>query len=772
MPLPKPLSPCPPAPAPHASRGARRWRAATLLTALTLALAACGGGDATGGDIAAAPEPAPAPAPAPAPTTLAITALSVSPTQGLWFAPLNLVYTFTVTNGSSTTSARQMVYAGITASPDLPYHWDRTEVLVPVVDAENGAGVGIPELAPGESYTATASGGAIAAQGAAWSKSGYLSACLFAAGVEAMTGCNATPVTLKQVDPSLMATVAGYGGAFPRAAAALDTTVTRDTTPLMSATFGWDRPGAFAWSPTLTDDQAWAFTAADGIGASITMPWGTFIESMDFAATAVTLAAADASRPLPFGRVLAAFDLAPADLTTEQAFTLRFTLSDAVLAGVSAGELVVFGADSDGRNLRLLQLVRNGDGSFGTGTLSTGLRHFGIVGLATMNSAQRDALAASWPRDTDAQMEAALGAASVGERQAALGATASVASTQTRRQAAPARSTPLSDTPTEALQRNLLNYYNDVIVPAFVAAYGGGEPEMEAAMRIALGWLRNLALSGLGQADPFTSLGADLWVRVNDLVDRHADKVKAQCTAGGAFAAFQRMLAEMRQLQLLGHDAKAQELADALGACSAFTVEYELAWADTNTNAALTAGVKGSVRLTAPTANMIKAGSLPNGDGDLAWTQFQSSTTDMLTVYGDGGSVIGSCSTTTTSTGTTGSQFTVYVMDYGLSFLKGGAKRPLKVLLWPYGTYNGQTHVPMGVHRESTSTCNGVQPSAWDDGITPGTSDPGVVNRGDGMLVLSAPWSEGEFVHDWNITRSGDEHPKQEQFRITVHTAW
>lgn len=739
-----------------------------LLTALTMA--ACGAGSSQrdgggGGDEDSGGDGGDHGTP-PGPTTLAVTALSVTPTSGPWDTTLQLSYTFTVTNGSATTSTEKTLYAGVATTTTLPVHWFREGSVTPGVEAWGGTSADVPALAPGESVTVTSTGG-VSGQGEAWSVVGYLDACLFTEGIEELTGCNSTPVTLTQVDPtsipaSLPTVVPGYGGEFPHTAAALDATPTRAASALMGASFGWDRPGPFSWSPTRTDDQSWGFDAASGINVGITMPWGTFIESLDFTATVVTLEPADVSRPLPFGTVMAAFDSAPADLGTEQPFTLRFTLSETALAGVSAEELVVFGADSDGTNLRLLPLIANAGGGFSAGTLTVALRHFGIVGLAAMSPAQRDALAVSWPRDIDAQMESALGAASVARRLTALANPGLV-------QAALVFQALEADPLAQVVNRSMA-YYNDVIVPTFAAAYGGDEPELEAAARVGLGWLRQLALLGLDEGEPLGPLAADLWTRINDLMDRHADKVKEKCLAGGGFGAFQRMLGDMRQLQLLGHDAKAQELAEALGACSSFRVDYHQAWSDENTNAALVAGVEGTVMLTAPTANMIKVGSLPRGDGNLEWTTFQSSTTDTQTTYDNEGHVIGSCSTTTIGTGTTGSQFTIYVKDYGLSFLKGGGHKPLTALLWPYGTYNGTTHIPMGIRYSSTSTCDGVQPRTWDASATPEINDPDLVNRGDGMRVFSAPWSGGNYVHTWSINRGEGLHPTREQLTITIHT--
>ncbi|MBX3622128.1 MAG: hypothetical protein KF891_19350 [Rhizobacter sp.] len=748
-------------------------RVAVLLAAL--ALSACGGGGsseagapAPGPAPAPAPEPAPAPVPAPppAPTSLAITAISTaSPTTGAWNKPLVVDYSFTVTNGGSTPSPAQQLYAGVFPTATLPVSWGREGGVFPIVEGDAMDRVDVPALAAGASVV-LAGQATIGQQNQAWSLTGYLDACLYVPGTTEMTGCNAAPVTMAQIDPSSVVTppptaVAGYGGEYPHAAAALDTSPVAGAT-LMSGRFGWDRPGPFSWSPTLTDDQAWTFDAGGGVTVAITMPWATFIESTDISATAVTLAPADAARPLPFGTVLAALELAPADLQTEQAYTLRFSLSDTALAGVSPGELVAFGADSDGRNLRLLPLVPEAGGGYGTASLSVGLRHFGIVGLATMNAAQRDALAASWPRDADAQIEGALGASSATARAAALSAGGAL------RRSALARRSPLADEPVSPAIRTAMAYYNDVMVPAFVSAYGGQEPEIEAATRIGLGWLRQLALLGLDQVDPLAPLAADMWTRVNDLVDRHADKVKQKCVAGGGFVAFRNMLQDMRQLQLLGHDNKSQELAEALGACSSFTVQYEQSWADQNTNASLSGGVQGSLKLTAPTVNMIKTGSLPNGDGNLAWTSFQSTTTDTFTNYDANGNEIGSCTTTTTGTGTTGSQFTVYIKDYGLSFLKGGGHKAITVLLWPYGTYNGQTHIPMGIHQRVTSTCNGTSPSESDIGATPWINDPGLPDRGDGMRVGAAPWDGSAYTHTWSITRSGDLHPTHEQISLKV----
>ncbi|MFT3666783.1 hypothetical protein [Piscinibacter sp.] len=765
--------------APATAFAVRLARTGVLIAAL--AVAACGGGGSDGGDTAGgetppAPPPAasePSGTPPPASQGLAISALSVtSPTAGPWNTNLILSYSFTVTNSGTGASTPRTLHAAVAPTPTLPVRWIREGAYFPIIEAPGSTEAEVPALAPGESITLVTQG-LFGAAGQAWSLAGYLAACLFVPDVPEVSGCNAAPVTLTQVAPpptppsssnTPPAPVAGYGGAFPHAAAPLDSAVTPGTAVQLAATFGWDRPGPFSWSPTRTDDQVWAFDAASGVGVGLTLPWGTFIETLDFTATPVSLAPVDGGVALPFDTVLAAFALAPADVQAEQPFKLRFTLTPERLAGLDPRTLVLFGADSDGRNLRLLPLVADGSGT--SATLTTALRHFGIVGLATLGAAQRDALAASWPRDIAAQRESALGAATLATRQAALGQGVSGAG----RKLALARKIAQVDDTVAPLVRRELDYFNDVIVPAFAAAYGGAEAEIESAIRIGLGWLRELALLGMDGGGQLGPLSEDLWRRINDLIDRHADLVKQQCTAGGGFGAFQKMLGEMRQLQLLGHDAKSQELADALGACSSFTAEYHQAWSDENTNATLVAGVEGSVKLTAPTARMIKAGSLPNGDGDLAWTTFRSSTTDTFTNYDSNGNVIGSCSTTTIGTGTTGSKFTIYIKDYGLSFLKGGGHRPLTVLLWPYGTYNGTTRIPMGIHYSATSTCNGTQPSEWNALAMPEINDPGVVNRGDGMRVLSAPWEGGHYVHSWNVSRSGNLHPTREQLSITVRS--
>lgn len=756
---------------PAAPFAVRLARVGVLIAAL--AVAACGGGggdDATGGEAAPAPAPAasdPPTSPPEAPQELAITALSASPTTGPWDTYLSVTYTFTVTNGGTATSTPRVLRAAVASTPTLPVRWVNEGGYFPNIDEPGETSVDVPALAPGESITLVAQSG-FNSQGAAWSLAGYLDACLFTEGVREMTGCNSTPVTFTQSAPSWMTTppsaVAGYGGEFPHAAAALDSSATLSPTALLSATFGWDRAGPFSWSPTLTDDQVWSFDAATGVGVTVTMPWGAFIETLNFTATPVSLAPAGSGAALPFGTVLAAFDLAPGDVLAEQPFTLRFTLTPDRLVGIDPQELVVFGADSDGKNLRLLPLLASGSSS--AATLTATLRHFGIVGLATMSTLQRDALTASWPRDIGAQRESALGAATLATRQAALAQGAS--GNRAGRKLALVRKTAQADDAVAPIVKRELAYFNDVIVPVFAAAYGGAEAEIEAAIRTGLGWLRELTLLGLDGGAPLAPLSQDLWTRINDLVDRHADLVKQKCTAGGGYAAFQRMLGEMRQLQLLGHDAKSQELAEALGACSSFTVEFHQAWADQNTNAALVGGVEGSATLQAPTVLSMKAGSLPHGDGTLAWTTFQSSTTDTFSTYDNQGNVIGYCSTTTTGSGTTGSQFTAYVKDYGLSFLKGGGHRPLTVLVWLYGTYNGTTHVPMGVHRRSTSTCPNTSAAEWDIGVTPDINDPGLVNRGDGMRIVSLPWDGGDYTHSWSVRRSGDLHPTEEQLSLKV----
>lgn len=570
---------------------------------------------------------------------------------------------------------------------------------------------------------------------------------------------------------SCMTTIPGYEGDFPRIVLPLDTTVTAAGAPLLAATFGWDRPGPFSWSPTRTDDQVWSFDPASGISTTLTLPWGTFIESLDFTATPVTLAPVAGDGPLPFGSILAAFDLAPADLMTQQPFRLAFTLDAAVLATVQQQDVVAFTADSDGRNLRFAPLVPGPGGTFSAGALQLGLNHFGIVGLATLPAAQHELLVQRWPRDIAAQQESAVAAAQAGARAAALTPGGSAVTGRVRALSRVTILTSSDNWVTDVIRRQM-NYFNYTIVPAFAAAYGGGELEIEVAMQIGLEWLRGTMLIGTDQIEPVASVAADLSTRIYDLMDRHADLVKLRCTSGGGFPAFRDMIKEIRQLELLGREAKSTELSEAVGACSSFTVRYRQEWTDTNTNASLFGAVEGSANIIAPTYRSMKTlGSLPNGIGELPWISFHSTTTDTNTIYDNSGNVVGSCSTTTVGTGTTGSKFKAYVKDYGLSFLKGGGHKPITVLFWPYGMYGegpGVDHIPMGIHYSRTTSCEGQPSGEWDGTATPDVNDPQMVNRGDGMRIVSLPWSGGNYRHEWSIRRGAGLHPTTEQYRLEV----
>lgn len=316
--------------------------------------------------------------------------------------------------------------------------------------------------------------------------------------------------------------------------------------------------------------------------------------------------------------------------------------------------------------------------------------------------------------------------------------------------------------------RLTLDHYNDVVVPTFAAAYGGEEPEIAAAMRVGFGWIRKVELMGAASTEPLGSLARDLDRRIHYLIDLNADKVKAKCTANGGFEAFRRMLGEIRQLTLIGHAAKAQELTEALPACSRIRATFRHAWVDQKPNASLTAVAEGSVTLNAPTVGMIKTGSLPHGDGDVRWTTYRSTTVDTFETFDTTGKLLASCATTTTGTGTTGSKFTLYVQNYGLSFVKGGGRAPVSVLLWHYGTYNGSARIPMGVVRRSTSTCPNTPDREVDGSFVPWVNDPYILDRGDGMRIVQLPWKGGEHRYESTIARTPGALPVREEVTITL----
>jgi hypothetical protein len=583
--------------------------------------------------------------------------------------------------------------------------------------------------------------------------------------------CASTPVAFVDLD-SGPAPVAGYDGPLP-AADPIGASVTPSGSPLLQATFGWERPGPFSWSPPLTDDQVWTFDPDPGVHATLTLPWTTFVENLDLAVTRVSLA--PDTDPLPFQDVLTAVAIEPGDALAASPFAVDLRLDPEVLAAVSQGDLVAFAADADGSDLRLLPVSPDANGQWSSDHLRVRMGHFGIVGLATATAAQRAELQGRVPTDDDQQVEAAGAPATLAARLVALPATApaQASARSAARAAALAGDTSGSD-PMDEVRTNLVKRFNNVLVPALDSAAGGGELDIEVAVQLAREWLRGEQLLGDANGATLATLAEEVDRRLADLIDRHADLVKQQCVSGGGFSALRKMVRELRTLQLDGHEAKADELADALGACSSFRVSFDQTWSDENTNASLSGGLHSDVTVTAPSLAAARTGSLPSGTAPLTWTHYDAHTTDTYDTYDDNGNPVGHCEVTTTDTAASGSFMDFYVKDYGLTFLRGGGHRPLKVSTWMFGSVLDPAigyDVPVVIHRSRVSGCPNIDGDEWDQTDKPFSSDPAVRTTGDGFRVLSLEFSGGHYVHSWSVTRSGDAHPTQESLTIAVDPA-
>jgi len=563
--------------------------------------------------------------------------------------------------------------------------------------------------------------------------------------------------------------VPGYEGPLP-AANPMGVTATPAGTGV-GATFGWER--LLPYNQVNDDDQVWTLDPATGVHATVTMPWTTFIENIEFTAKPVTIATA--ADPLPFDNVIGAVDLEPGALLTNTGFTVDFALDPSILAGINQSELVAFAADSDGSDLRLLPLTRNPGGGWAVDRVRVTLSHFGVVGLATISSTARAALASRVPYDNDQQIEAESAEATLATRLDALGmARLSAPAPQLPRRSLRTASEAETDTDwyDEALTA-AVKRYNNVLVPALDAAYSGGELEIEVAIQMVAEWQHEVAIVGLNEHDVVEPIYEEVSRRINDLRLRHADLIKQRCTNGGGFYAFRLVLKELRVLELLGFEAKAQELKDAMGACSSFQATYHQTWADQNTNAALAGGITSTVTMRAPTTQEMRVGMLPHGNAPLQWTSYTASTTDTFDTYDGDGNLIGHCQVTTTDSPTSNSYMTFYVRDYGLSFLRGGGHRRLAVSVWLFGSStdpNIGADVPLGIHRSRVSGCpdgQGPPSNEWDVTDKPYPGDPAIHVR-DGFRDLYLDWEDGVYSHTWSVLRGSGQHPTEESLEITV----
>ena len=335
----------------------------------------------------------------------------------------------------------------------------------------------------------------------------------------------------------------------------------------------WSRFG-MAWRlPGLTGAAA---LSTDNASFGLTIPVGSFPDTVDGTLTEIAAFTPQAGTELPYEKLVAAVSIAPGDLLTDRAMSLEIRVSAAQAATYDARRLVAFAANSDGSNFHLIPFQKGPYAALlGLNRdFDISLMQTGIVGLATVSDAQLAALLQAWPQQVDDQLETALAGPVRQAWLAELGAAGLAASG--RKQALAAA----SDNP---LAAPLTDYYDHVVVPAFADAYGNPEaiPGALAAGRL---FLRETELRGLAEVAPFAANAADLQSRMSALLDRWADWAISECTTKKGLPQYQYALRVDRLLQLEGHADKAGAIEAALPSCSRFKVTYRDTWTNDRTS--------------------------------------------------------------------------------------------------------------------------------------------------------------------------------------------
>ena len=342
----------------------------------------------------------------------------------------------------------------------------------------------------------------------------------------------------------------GPSGVFPHAANPLAMSVTLSDAALTA--FGITSVvGASEQAPA----EATGIALASGVTLSIGVPGNAFLEDQTLAVTPVTLAALDATHPLPFQSVIGAFNLASADgaapeLATNNLVRISFTLSQAALDALG-GRAVIFSARSDGTQVRLLPVFANADGTWSALAFTARVGHLGVFGIASVSDTQASSLAAGWPTYSDFQLEAALAPPSYELRNAVLAAQPGVNSVRAR-SLGQARAAGAASGESEwfaQMQAQLDAYYNDQVVPAINAANTANADiaQFQDASQKILSWERMRQLLGLQD-----ERDAGLSDQLISLTRRGLDKAKDDCTTNRNAAAAVQLLGTLRQLALMG----------------------------------------------------------------------------------------------------------------------------------------------------------------------------------------------------------------------------
>lgn len=369
--------------------------------------------------------------------------------------------------------------------------------------------------------------------------------------------------------PQCIQPVPGATGLFPR-----------NPSPLMAApTFGNVTGVTFrGWRKIQgggvhQDDQVWHVTLSPGVTATITLPWSTFLEDLDLQFTPVT-----AMDGLPFTSLVGAIAIVNSEAEEfglaqpERPYTVTFTLTQDAAATASAAHQTLFVADADGGNLHLVPVVSL-DASLTNITVR--LERLGIVGLAHATDDQRQTALGYWPTTIADQFAAAQAEFARLLRLDALAAPGSAAKAAGRRAKAwNIRAFAVDDSFADQRIAHLTSRYNDVVAPTVAAAYGD-HSRIGDAINELLSWDREVQLVQLD--DPtLDGLSDRVMPTVMDLFGILADDIMAACRQdGGGFERVAQMIGVMRQIALLGMDAKLAELEAALEDCFRFRLEFK-----------------------------------------------------------------------------------------------------------------------------------------------------------------------------------------------------
>ncbi|MEJ1962674.1 MAG: hypothetical protein WDO56_14465 [Gammaproteobacteria bacterium] len=367
-------------------------------------------------------------------------------------------------------------------------------------------------------------------------------------------------------DDESLQPLSGPADPFPRTPASVAGTPTiAGVTP--------DHRYLLSWDPSSSGMFTLGFLHYSGAETRLYVPVGAFLDDAWITTADVTSIGASVTS------VVAAIDIEPGDYVTEKTITANFMIPDAMMATIDPAQLIGFAADSDGSNLHMVPIVV---GNFGASITRPAIKldHLGIVGIAVATPEQQAALAAAWPTDPGDQLIAALAPALTQRwRNAVTPAATFVAKAvhvvykgiAPASDSDPAMAAATDDDPVTTALRS---YYNDAVVPAFAAA--DADPSVAlAAISAGMNFLRMADLSGQSAADgTFAVVAQQVSARINSLIDAYATYVAGECRSLGGPGQLQQMLGTMRLLQLMGHQAKSDELEDVLPQCSNYKVAF------------------------------------------------------------------------------------------------------------------------------------------------------------------------------------------------------